>query len=73
VNDIFVFDGQQFNQVPGKLISMAVSGTGTQWGINASFEVFRRAYPDDALGFRQVPGQLRQIVVDEEAFAWGLN
>ncbi|MBV9309663.1 MAG: hypothetical protein JOZ73_02465 [Solirubrobacterales bacterium] len=70
--DIFVFQGQSFVQVPGKLVLMAV-WNGFQWGINASLHVFERGVTETEGAFLQVPGQLRKIAVDQEGFAWGLN
>jgi tectonin-like protein len=37
--NIFRFDGNQFNQVAGKLTQISVGADGTVWGINSSVEL----------------------------------
>ena len=56
--NIFEFDGQAFQNVPGNLTQIAVDGAAV-WGINANGSVF--TFDPDQARFVQIPGNLSQI------------
>jgi len=67
--NIFEFNGQAFQNVPGNLTQIAADGQ-TVWGINANGNVFK--FDPAQAGFVQIPGNLSQIAAHGGA-TWGID
>jgi virginiamycin B lyase len=70
-SSIFRFDGSGFVQVPGALREIYASATGSVWGINANYEIFR--YNAALKGFDQIPGNATQIGLGSDGEVWIVN
>ena len=63
---IFRWDGQQWVQVDGRGVRIAVAGDGTAWVVNAAGGIFRLVNNR----FQQVPGIGRDIAVGSNGIPW---